>query len=66
MKSLYQTWTIGGSGYAVLQNEQIVYNRMFNSGSVIEDSKNYMYVEALEDDTLVSFKDFDQKKQFFN
>lgn len=34
-----QTWTIGGSGYAVLQNEQIVYNRMFNNDSVIEDDE---------------------------
>ena len=30
MKKLYQNWTIGGSGYAVLQDKQIVENRKFN------------------------------------
>lgn len=39
MKNLYQTWTIGGSGYAVLQDKQIVENRRFNSDSVIEDDE---------------------------
>ena len=33
-KSLYQNWTIGGSGYAVLQDKQIVENRRFNNDSV--------------------------------
>ena len=39
MKNLYQTWTIGGSGYAVLQDKQIVENRRFNNNSVIEDDE---------------------------
>ena len=39
MKNLYQTWTIGGPGYAVLQDKQIVENRRFNNDSVIEDDK---------------------------
>lgn len=44
MKNLYQTWVTGGSGYAVLQDKQIVYNRMFND-SVIEDSSTYEFVD---------------------
>ena len=39
MKNLYQTWVTGGSGYAVLQDKQIVENRRFNNDSVIEDIK---------------------------
>lgn len=37
MKNLYQNWTIGGPGYAVLQDKQIVENRRFNNDSVIEE-----------------------------
>lgn len=36
MNNLYQTWTIGGSGYAVLQDKQVVENRRFNNDSVTE------------------------------
>ena len=39
MKNLYQNWTIGGSGYAVLQDKQIVENTRFNKDSVIEDDQ---------------------------
>ena len=39
MNNLYQTWVTGGSGYAVLQDKQIVENRRFNNDSVIEDDE---------------------------
>ena len=45
MKNLYQTWAIGGSGYAVLQDKQIVENRRFNKDSVIEESSTYEWVD---------------------
>lgn len=46
MKNLYQTWVTGGSGYAVLQDKQIVENRRFNNDSAIEDD------EIIEDSKL--------------
>lgn len=39
MNNLYQTWVTGGSGYAVLQDKQIVENRRFNNDSVIKDDE---------------------------
>ena len=44
MKNLYQTWTIGGSGYAVLQDKQIVENRRFNN-FVIEEPSTYEWID---------------------
>ena len=44
MKNLYQTWTIGGSGYAVLQDKQIVENRRFNN-FVIGEPSIYEWVD---------------------
>ena len=44
MKNLYQTWVTGGSGYAVLQDKQIVENRRFNN-FVIEEPSTYEWVD---------------------
>lgn len=44
MNNLYQTWVTGGSGYAVLQDKQIVENRRFNN-FVIEEPSTYEWID---------------------
>lgn len=45
MNNLYQTWVTGGSGYAVLQDKQIVENRRFNNDSIIEEPSTYEWID---------------------
>lgn len=48
MNNLYQTWTIGGSGYAVLQDKQIVENRVLNKEPLIYNITDIAYWDGMQ------------------